>query len=55
MPQWLSRLRDGNRQGGATLAVVERPAPGVLELPPDLPAGVDGALWQSWAARWQEF
>jgi len=26
-----------------------------FELPPDVPPGVDGALWDSWAARWQEF
>jgi hypothetical protein len=55
MPRWLNRLREGSRGAGGGTALLERPESPAFELPADLPAGVDGALWASWAARWQEF
>jgi hypothetical protein len=45
----------GAPPAGGGVALLERPAIPQLELPPDLPPGIDGALWSSWAARWQEF
>ena len=62
MPRWFSHLRDGARSpaagaalAGGGIALLERPRVPELEFPPDLPPGIDGALWASWAARWQEF
>ena len=55
MARWFSRRREESRSRGGEIALLERPAIPELAFPPDLPPGIDGALWSSWAARWQEF
>jgi hypothetical protein len=54
MPRWLNWLR-GETPAQQAPTVIAPPDELVPGLPSEPPPGVDGALWSSWASRWQEF